>query len=279
MADAVAARVARWLFPAMPLLLSAAVMPVIAQDGLVLYGAGSLREAMTEMANAFRSRSGVPVSTQFGASGRMRERIEAGDRVDVFTSADIGHARKLVDDGRAGVMAMFAQNSLCLLTAPGAPPVDEQAALAALLKDGARIGVSPPRIDPLGDYTVELFKVAGRITPGADVQLQSRATVLDNPPGSPAPRTGDYMLDALTDRKVDLAIVYCSGRQRYAKLAADAAMVPLPPSLQVGPQYGLAVIAPAKPDAMRLALFILSPEGQAILSRNGFKPIGLPGTP
>jgi ABC-type molybdate transport system substrate-binding protein len=31
----------------------------------------------------------------------MRERIEAGDNVDVFTSADIGHAAKLVADGRA----------------------------------------------------------------------------------------------------------------------------------------------------------------------------------
>src|SRR5215813_8263609 len=94
----------------------AAAVPALAQDnGLVLYGAGSLREAMTEMATAFTRERGVPVRTEFGASGRMRERIEAGDKVDVFTSADIGHAARLVADGRASVMAMFARNALCLL--------------------------------------------------------------------------------------------------------------------------------------------------------------------
>src|SRR5262245_53488664 len=89
----------------------AAPEPTVPREGLVLYGAGSLREAMTEMAAEFSSVHGVPVSTQFGASGRMRERIEAGERVDVITSADIGHARKLVRDGRVSVMAMFAQNT------------------------------------------------------------------------------------------------------------------------------------------------------------------------
>jgi ABC-type molybdate transport system substrate-binding protein len=100
--------------------------------------------------------------------------------------------------------------------------------------------------------------------------------VLDNPPGSPPPRSGDYFLDALIDRKVDLAIVYCSARGRYAKLAPEVTMVPFPASLQVGPQNGLAVMKGTKPEAMLLALRILSPEGQAILARNGFKPIALP---
>ena len=42
----------------------------------------------------------------------MRERIE---RWGLFTSADAGHARKLVEDGRASVMAVFARNTVCLL--------------------------------------------------------------------------------------------------------------------------------------------------------------------
>ena len=81
----------------------------------MLYGAGSLREAMAEIAADFGRAHGVTVKTEFAASGRMRERIEAGDRVDVFTSADLGHARKLVADGQAELMAVFARNTLCLL--------------------------------------------------------------------------------------------------------------------------------------------------------------------
>lgn len=254
--------------------------PAMAQgDGLVLYGAGSLREAMSQVAETFTARQGVAVKTEFGASGRMRERIEAGDKVDVFTSADIGHARKLVADGRASVMAMFAQNALCVLAPTARGPLTSNRVLDALLKEGTKIGVSPPVIDPLGDYTVRLFEVAEKLRPGSRQALQSRAVVIDNPPGSPPARTGDTFLDALQDGRVDLAIVYCSGRGRYAKLRADVTMVTFPSDLAVGPQYGLAVLKRTRPEAMLLALTILSPEGQTILSANGFRPIGVPDAP
>lgn len=264
--------------------LAALIVAVCAQapaqaqdDGLVLYGAGSLREAMTEMAAAFTRRHGIAVRTQFAASGRMRERIESGDRVDVFTSADIGHAAKLVADGRATVMAMFARNDLCLLAPPVRTPADSTGVLDALLKEGTKIGVSPARIDPLGDYTVQLFDLIERHKPGAGQSLRSRAVTLDNPPGSPAPQSGDYYLDALRAGRVDLAIVYCSGKTRFASLAPDLVMMPFPADLAVGPQYGLAVIDKARPGAMLLALTILSPEGQKILAAAGFKPVTLPG--
>ncbi len=245
-----------------------------ADDTLVLYGAGSLREAMTEMAALFEKTRGIAVRAEFGASGRMRERIEAGDKVDLFASADIGHAAKLVKDGRASVMAMFAQNALCLLSpaqaSMGSGPLD------AMLKQGMRIGVSPAKIDPLGDYTVELFKAADGLRSGSGAILAARAVTLDNPPGTPPARSGDYVLDAMRDGKVDLAIVYCSGRARYAKLDSSLTMTEFPPELSVGPQYGLAVLKDAKTTALLLALTILSPEGQAILARSGFRPVGLP---
>jgi molybdate transport system substrate-binding protein len=77
-------------------------------DDLVVYGAGSLREAITQIAVEFGLAHGLTVVTQFGPSGRMRERIEKGERVDLFTSADVGHARRLVDEGRASVMAVLS---------------------------------------------------------------------------------------------------------------------------------------------------------------------------
>jgi ABC-type molybdate transport system substrate-binding protein len=207
----------------------------------------------------------------------MRERIEAGDRVDVFTSADIGHAAKLVADGRASVMAMFASNDLCLLTSPARAPANSAGVVDALMKDGVRIGVSPARIDPLGDYTVQLFDLVERRKPGSGQSLRSRAVTIDNPPGAPAPQTGDTYLDALRGDRIDLAIVYCSGKARFAALASDLVMTAFPPDMSIGPQYGLAVIDKARPGAMLLALTILSPEGQKILAAAGFKPVTLPG--
>ena len=251
-------------------------VPALAQESITLYGAGSLREAMTEITAAFTASQGTKVTLQFGASGRMRERIESGDRVDIFTSADLGHARKLVDDGRASVMIMFAQNTLCLLAPSRAGKVDSNGALDALLKEGVRIAVSTPKIDPLGDYTASLLVDADRVKPGATTRLQSRTLILDNPPGSPPARSGDYFLDALTDGRADLAIVYCSSRGRYATLAPDATLVPFPEALRVGPQNGLAVLKGAKPEALLLALRILSPQGQRILAKHGFKAVALP---
>ena len=251
-----------------------------AQDnGLVLYGAGSLREAMTEMAALFSRERGIAVRTEFGASGRMRERIEAGDKVDVFTSADIGHAARLVADGRASVMAMFARNDLCLLAPASRVQAGSAGALDALLEEGIKIGVSPARIDPLGDYTVQLFDVADKVRPGSGPALRGRAVVIDNPPGTPPAQSGDLVLDALHDGRIGLAIVYCSSKARFARLDPALTMVAFPPELTVGPQYGLAVIKGAKPDSMLLALTILSPAGQKILAANGFRPIASPDGP
>jgi ABC-type molybdate transport system substrate-binding protein len=258
-------------------MIAIVAMPATAQqEGLVLYGAGSLREAMGQIASTFTRERGIAVRTEFGASGRMRERIEAGDKVDVFTSADLGHAVKLVADGRASVMAMFARNDLCLLAPAARTPVSGAGMLDTMLADGIRIGVSPAKIDPLGDYTVELFDVADRLKSGSGEVLRRRAVVIDNPPGAPPPLSGDYYLDAMRAGRIDLAIVYCSGKARFAKLDSGLGMIAFPPELTVGPQYGLAVMKDAGPGAGLLALTILSPPGQKILATNGFRPVALP---
>ena len=46
-------------------------------DELVVYGAGSLREVVSQLAQDFGTAHNITVKAQFGASGRMRERIEA----------------------------------------------------------------------------------------------------------------------------------------------------------------------------------------------------------
>jgi len=242
---------------------------------LVVYGAGSLRESIGQIAAAFGQAHGLAVTTQFGPSGRMRERIEKGEHVDLFTSADVGHAQKLVDDGRASVMAVFVRNTVCLLS-PAKFGATTETVLDKLLAPGVRVGVSPPKVDPLGNYTVRLFGLIDHRRPGSAAALQSRAVVLDAPPGSPPPKSGDSDADAILDGRIDASIVYCSGRGRYARLLPDATLVQFPPDLQIGPEYGLAVLKDAQPAALLLALTILSPEGQKIMVQQGFRPVTLP---
>ena len=73
-----------------------------------------------------------------------------------------------------------------------------------------------------------------------------------------------------------MAIVYCSGKARYAKLDSSLVVTSFPPELTTGPQYGLAVVKSAKPNATLLALSILSPPDQRILAANGLKPVTAP---
>jgi hypothetical protein len=123
------------------MVMAATVTAAKAAD-LVLYGVGSLREAMTRIATSFGHAHGLTVATQFAPSGRMRERIENGEHVDVFTFADVGHARKLVEDGRASVMAVFTRNTVCLLS-PASFGATTETMLDKMLAPGVHIGVSP----------------------------------------------------------------------------------------------------------------------------------------
>jgi molybdate transport system substrate-binding protein len=156
-------------------------------DDLVVYGAGTLREAIGQIAMEFGHAHGLAVTTQFGPSGRMRERIEKGERVDLFASADVGHARKLVEDGRASVMAVFVRNTVCLLS-PSKFGATTATVLEKLLAPGVRVGVSPPKVDPLGDYTERLFGLIDRLRPGSGAAMQARAVILDTLPGAPPRR-------------------------------------------------------------------------------------------
>jgi ABC-type molybdate transport system substrate-binding protein len=72
-------------------LLSCFLLRSAEGEDLVLYGAGSLREVMTQIASDYQAVRGTHVRTDFGPSGLMRERIQRGEKVDVFASADLGH--------------------------------------------------------------------------------------------------------------------------------------------------------------------------------------------
>jgi hypothetical protein len=59
-------------------------------------------------------------------------------------------------------------------------------------------------------------------------------------------------------------------------IAAAAAVLGARAITAQDPHYGLAVMKAARPEAMLLALTILSPPGQKILASNGFKPVTSP---
>ncbi len=254
-------------------LLSGAVQ---AEDGLRLYAAGSLRAALSEVAEAFSQRYGIPVETTFAPSGLLRTRIEQGEPVDVFASANMSHPQALMAAGRGGPVALFARNRLCALAQPGVD-IDSASVLDVILDPDIRLGTSTPGADPSGDYAWELFERAEALRPGSQTALDAKALQLTGGPDSaPAPAGRDLYAWVMDEDRADVFLTYCTNALLARAELSDLRIVQLPEELAVGADFGLTVLAPDRSDAWRLALFILAPEGQVLLARHGFISGALP---
>lgn len=257
--------------PAAAVALLAWIAPALSAEPVHLYAAGSLRDALTEVARLYEERPGHGrVVSRFGPSGLLRDEIAAGGRAEVFASANLRHPRSLAAAGKAGPVVLFARNRLCALAAPrlevaGATLVDR------MLDPAVRLGTSTPGADPSGDYAWELFRRIDRMRPGSFDLLDRKALQLAGGPASPTPPPGRSAYGALVaDGRADLFLTYCTNARVAAAEVAGASVVDLPEALAVGADYGLTVATGASTAAHGLALFILSPDGQAVLARHGF---------
>jgi len=247
-----------------------------AEEPVRLYAAGSLRAAMTEIARAFTAQYGVPVETTFGASGLLRERIERGESADVFASADMQHPRTLMRAGKGGPVPLFIRNRLCVLAQPSVR-ITTETVLETLLRPDIRLGTSTPQADPSGDYAWALFRLAERLRPGSYQVLDAKALKLTGGPQAPQPPPGRSPYVWLVETKqADVFLTYCTNAIDTAREVAGLQVVQLPPELAIGAEYGLSVLKRDKPAAWQLAIFILAPEGQEILTQRGFISSALP---
>jgi molybdenum ABC transporter molybdate-binding protein len=241
-----------------------------------LYAAGSLRTALTEIAAAFEAQTGIKVQAKFGPSGTLKDEIAGGARADVFASANMEHPQALASARKSGPVVLFARNRLCALARPGVA-VDTTTLLDRMLDPTVKLGTSTPRADPSGDYAWELFRKAETLRPGAFATLERKALKLvggPDAPTAPAARTVYGML--IAEGKADLFLTYCTNAMEANKDVGGAQIVALPDELAVGADYGLTVIANAPPDAYRLAMSILSADGQCVLAKHGFSAPALP---
>jgi ABC-type molybdate transport system substrate-binding protein len=244
-------------------------------EPLHVYAAGSLTAAFTDIVRAFPAAEGDVASPVFGPSGVLRERIEHGDHVDVFASADMDQPRKLARSRTGSFVVMFTRNRLCALGKASLGLTPENL-LDRLLDPSVRLATSTPGADPGGDYVWAVFARAEAMHPGAQAILQQKAMQLVGGPNSAplVPGRGAVQDIFLADR-ADVMLGYCSSGQAVLQDVQELVNVPLPPSLTVGPAYGLIVLSD-HPLTARFALFVLSEQGQAILRQYGFDPVGLP---
>ena len=241
-----------------------------AAESVEIYSAGSLRGVVAGLAKE-ASAFNIEIKATFGGSGSLRERIEKGETPDLFMSADVGSPQQLASEARTVVPAIaFARNRMCIVSRKSAA-LTASNLMDRLLSPDVRVKTSTPIEDPSGDYAWAIFDRIDTLRPGAGASLKQKAQGLMNVSATPSP--GQSATAALfVANKIDVSITYCSGWPALEKEAPGLTSLPVPPQLDPHPIDGLAVLS-NRPAAMRIALFLLSQKGQAIIAREGLVPL------
>jgi molybdate transport system substrate-binding protein len=245
----------------------------VAAETVEIYAAGSLKAAVEALAREIAPVADVEIKPTFGGSGSLRQRIEGGEHPDLFLSADMAAPRSLADSGRTIVPVIaFARNRMCLVARRSIGLTEGNFVDRMLAKD-VRLKTSTPVADPAGDYALAIFDRIDAARPGAGHTLREKAQALADSL-KPTPPVAGHTAGAslFLNNEIDMMVTYCSGKQAIENEVPDLTALAFPSELEPQPVYGLAVLS-AKPSALRIALYLLSQKGQAIIERAGLLPI------
>jgi len=225
--------------------------------GLRVFAAGSLRPAFELLGAA------DPGGPQFAyANARdLAERIERGERVDVFASASAEHPRALHAAGLVGEPRPFASNAL-VVAVPATSPAREPAVLAA---PGTRVVIEVEGI-PLGDYTRELLARLDELE-GAEFAARVFANVVAQE------QTVDHVAALLVAGEADAGVLYATD---VAARPGELRVIALPAGAAVQVTCVACVVAASAQPAAAAAWVerLTAPATQAIMRRAGFGPPG-----
>lgn len=247
-------RLATLLLSAWALVLGNSI--VHAEEELIVSAAASLTNAFAEVGKEFEIRNpGIKVICNFAASGPLLQQIEQGAPVDVFASAD----QETMDQAQekhlvlAATRKDFASNGLVLIV-----PTDSHLPIKDLgdleMKEAARISLGNPETVPAGRYAREAL-----INDGLWDDLLPKF-ILGN--------TVRQVLDYVSRGEVDAGLVYTTD----ASQMKDKVRVVLTAEKHRPILYPIAVVAASRKMELsqKFIDFVLSEEGQEILSRYGF---------
>ncbi|HAM50696.1 MAG TPA: molybdate ABC transporter substrate-binding protein [Nitrospiraceae bacterium] len=229
------------------------------QGEITVSAAISLKNAFEEVGKIYEAKGGsAKVLFNFGASGDLARQIEGGAPVDVFASA----AQKDMDDlDNKGVILQgsrfnFAANRVVLIV-----PVGSKIAAASFEgladREVKKIAMGNPKTVPAGRYAEEVLAYY-KLPPSIKEKLVFAENVRQ-------------VLDYVARGEVDAGIVYATDASTRAKEVRIVASAPEESHKPV--VYSIAVLKDAKNEvaAKAFVALVLSPEGQRILEKYGFR--------
>jgi molybdate transport system substrate-binding protein len=216
--------------------------------------AADLTKAFSELAGQFKTKTGITVELEFGASGVLARQIELGAPFAMFAAANRSYVDQVVRSGRCdgATATSYARGQIVVWTSAKVRPPKTLAELAD--PRFKRIAIANPDQAPYGKAAKQALESAG-LWP----QLQDRILLGDNIHATMLrARNGD----------ADAAIVAHSlavAAERGASLPIDTALyAPLDQALVI---CGTGEAAAA---AKQLAALIASHDGRELMTRYGF---------
>ncbi len=241
-----------------------------------VFAAGSLRDAIGALERAYTEERRRAASAQpmpafeflFGPSGKLREKIEAGEAVQIFASASPVHTERLVSVGKFRSSNVFASNSLCVIARPDFS-ISESTLIDTLLAPNVVLGTSTPGADPAGDYTWDMFKKIDAARPGAFASLDAKAKKLTGAEVNPVDATSPYAR-VLLEKRADVFVTYCTNARIAQKADPRISLVKVPAAFDVATSYALGLTPDAPESAREFVRFVLSQRAQKIMAEFGF---------
>lgn len=243
------------------LALALLLLPVAARaDGLIVFAAASLTNAMGDIAPLWQAAGHAPLKQSFASSSTLARQIESGAPANLFASADIKWMDYLDQKHliAAGTRVDLLRNDLVLIVPAGHAGAERKIGqgfdLAALLGAGGRLAVGDPAHVPAGIYAKQALQKLGiwasvkdRLAPAEDV----RAALLLVERGE-APAGIVYGTDAAVTDKV--AVV-----GRFPADSHDPIVYPF-----------AIVKAGDNAEARALLQFLRGPQAKAAFEKRGF---------
>ncbi|MCY4393500.1 MAG: molybdate ABC transporter substrate-binding protein [Chloroflexi bacterium] len=235
------------------------------RETVTVLAAASLTDAFGELAAAFEARNpDVTVRVSFAGSATLRTQALEGAPADVFASASPDEVEALEAAGLVVEAQGLATNTLVVAVAEDAG--SRIAAFEDLAGPGLRLVLAAAEV-PAGRYARESLALAdasGSYGPGFATRVL--ANVRSNEANVRA------TLAKVELGEADAAIVYASDLAGGAPEGVRA--VAIPERFQVAAEYRIALLSEG--DAARaFVAFVTSPEGEAVLARHGFAPVGV----
>lgn len=241
------------------------VLPSLAPAGepapALIAVAANLTHAAEALARDFAARGHGRLRLSYGSSGNLVRQIAHGAPYELFLSADAGHARRVVEAGRAAQQPqVYAVGRLALLVHAGAgiaPGTPLETALAALRADRrARVAIANPELAPYGHAAREALRSYGVWLP-----LAERLVLGEN-----AGQTTRFVLTGAA-----AAGLVPLSHARLAPVARSTHYQPVPADRHAPLAQALVLLRGASAPAHAFADFVLGPYGRAVLAAHDYE--------